>query len=163
MAIFDCKVCGAPLEVDNGVSVATCRSCNTRQTVPRTLDVSLEKLYKQANDLRISREFDRAIAIYDQIIVKDDTQSEAYWGRILCKHGIEYIDDTTKNKKVPTCHIAIFDSVVNDEDYKKALEYADEEQRVIYKKSAEEIDRIHKEILELARSKEEYDVFICYK
>jgi len=30
--------------------------------------------------------------VYNKIVGLDNTQSEAYWGIILCKYGIEYVD-----------------------------------------------------------------------
>lgn len=64
---------------------------------------------------------------------------------------------------IPTCHRASFDSIVADEDYKSALEYADEERKALYIEQAREIDRIQRDILALAQKEETYDVFICYK
>ena len=106
-------------------------------------------------------EFDKAEKLYEKIIQADAMQSEAYWGLILCKYGIEYVDDPKTYKKIPTCHRASYDSIIGDEDYKSALMYADISQRTIYEEQAKEIDRIQKEILALSQSEENYDVFIC--
>lgn len=82
---------------------------------------------------------------------------------ILCKYGIEYVEDPATFKQVPTCHRASYDAVVSDEDYKNALRYADDQQRKIYEKEAADIDEIQKGILALAQKESPYDVFICYK
>lgn len=163
MTLFKCKMCGADLEITEGASIAKCAYCRTTQTVPKTVDDSLQNLFNRANALRMKGEFDKAEKLYERIIQEDPTQSEAYWGLILCKYGIEYVDDPATGNKVPTCHRASYDSIVADDDFKTALENCDASQRVIYEEQAKEIDRIQKEILALAQKEESYDVFICYK
>ncbi len=156
-------MCGGDLEIAEGVSIAECDYCGTKQTVPKAIDENLQNLFNRANTLRIKSEFDKAEKLYEKIIQADTTQSEAYWGLILCKYGIEYVDDPATFKKIPTCHRASYDSIIADDDYKSAIENADLSQRAIYEEQAKEIDRIQKEILALAQKEEAYDVFICYK
>ena len=163
MSLFKCKMCGGDLEIAEGVTIAECEYCGTKQTVPKAMDENLQNLFNRANTLRIKSEFDKAEKLYEKIIQADTTQSEAYWGLILCKYGIEYVDDPATFKKIPTCHRASYDSIIADDDYKSALENADISQRAIYEEQAKEIDRIQKEILALAQKEETYDVFICYK
>ena len=163
MSLFKCKMCGGDLEIAEGVTIAECEYCGTKQTVPKAMDENLQNLFNRATTLRIKSEFDKAEKMYEKIIQADTTQSEAYWGLILCKYGIEYVDDPATYKKIPTCHRASYDSIIADDDYKSALEYADMSQRALYEEQAKEIDRIQKEILALAQKEETYDVFICYK
>ena len=163
MAIFKCKMCGGDLEISEGVTVCDCDYCGTKQTVPTAKDENLHGLYNRANTLRIKSEFDKAEQLYEKIIQADETQAEAYWGLILCKYGIEYVEDPATFKRVPTCHRTSFDSIISDEDYKSALKYADAVQKNIYEQEAKEIDRIQKDIIELSSKEEPYDVFICYK
>ena len=163
MAIFKCKMCGGNLEVIEGSSVGICEYCGTKQTVPTAKDENLQGLYNRANTLRIKSEFDKAEQLYEKILQSDENQAEAYWGLILCKYGIEYVEDPTTFKRIPTCHRASYDSIIADNDYKSALKYADGSQRNIYEQEAKEIDRIQKEIIELSSKEEPYDVFICYK
>jgi len=163
MALFKCKMCGGDLDISEGITIAECEYCGTKQTVPKAMDENLQNLFNRANTLRIKSEFDKAEKLYEKIIQADTTQSEAYWGLILCKYGIEYVDDPATYKKIPTCHRASYDSIIADDDYKFAIENADISQRTIYEEQAKEIDRIQKDILALAQKEETYDVFICYK
>lgn len=163
MSLFKCKMCGGDLEIAEGVTIAECEYCGTKQTVPKALDENLQNLFNRANTLRIKSEFDKAEKLYEKIIQADTTQPEAYWGLILCKYGIEYVDDPATFKKIPTCHRASYDSIIADDDYRSAIENADAGQRAIYEEQAREIDRIQKDILALAQREEKYDVFICYK
>ncbi len=163
MAIFKCKMCGGNLEVAEGSSVGICEYCGTKQTIPTAKDENLQGLYNRANTLRIKSEFDKAEQLYEKILQVDGNQAEAYWGLILCKYGIEYVEDPATFKRIPTCHRASYDSIIADDDYKSAIKYADGSQRNIYEQEAKEIDRIQKEIIELSSKEEPYDVFICYK
>ncbi|MBR6513194.1 MAG: TIR domain-containing protein [Clostridia bacterium] len=163
MAIFKCKMCGASLEAEEGASVVVCDYCETKQTLPTAKDENLQGLFNRANTLRLKSDFDKAEQVYEKILQNSPTEAEAYWGLILCKYGIEYVEDKTTFKRVPTCHRTSFDSIISDDDYKAAIENADAVQRGIYESEAKEIDRIQKEILAISAKEDPYDVFICYK
>ncbi|MBQ5329535.1 MAG: TIR domain-containing protein [Oscillospiraceae bacterium] len=163
MAVFKCKMCGGDLEVTEGMKVVECDFCGTTQTVPTVKDENIQSLFNRANTLRMKSEFDKAEAIYEKIVQAKEDECEAYWGIILCRYGIEYVEDPKTFKRIPTCHRTSYDSVIADEDYKSAIKYADLVQRIVYENEAKEIDRIQREILELSQKEEPYDVFICYK
>ena len=163
MAIFKCKMCGGDLEVLDGVTVCECEYCGTKQTVSATKDEVITNLYNRANNLRLKCEFDKAEAIYDKIVEKDDSESEAHWGIVLCKYGIEYVDDPATATKIPTCHRTLFEAIRTDADYQAAVDYADSMQQAIYEKEAIAIDKIQKNILEIVKNEKPFDVFICYK
>jgi tetratricopeptide (TPR) repeat protein len=82
---------------------------------------------------------------------------------MLCKYGVEYVEDPVKKTLVPTCNRAQFTSVLADIDYQKAVEYADEASRVMYETEARAIEAIQKGILEISKKEEPFDIFICYK
>ena len=90
-------------------------------------------------------------------------EAEAYWGLVLCKYGIEYVDDPGTGKKIPTCHRSSFDSVMDDENFEQACENADMVAKKVYRDEAKQIEEIRKGILEVSSSEKPYDVFICYK
>lgn len=162
MAVFKCKMCGGNLEVQDNQSVAVCEYCYTRQTLPRLDDEKKIALFTRANNLRIKSEFDKAAGIYESIIAEFRDESEAYWGLVLCKYGIEYVDDGG-GKKVPTCHRTLPVSIMDDDDFQQACEYADLIARNVYREEAKAIDGIQKKILRIALDEEPYDIFICYK
>ena len=163
MALLKCKMCGGSLEVAAGETIIECEYCGTQQTLPKTTDENIQALFNRANLLRQKNEFDKAEAVYEKILEADDTEAEAYWGVILCKFGIEYVEDPKTYKRIPTCHRTSYDSIVADEYYKKAIENADITQRTIYEAEAKKIDEIQKGILAISAQEEPYDVFICYK
>ena len=163
MAVYRCKMCGGDLSIVEGASYCTCEFCGTQQTIPTVKDEGLQNLFNRANLLRMKSEFDKAAEIYEKILQRSATEAEAYWGLILCKYGIEYVEDPTTFKRIPPCHRASYDAVTTDEDYKNALKYADTVQRGIYEEQAKEIDQLQKGILNIVQKEKPYDVFICYK
>ncbi len=163
MAIFRCKMCGGTLDINLGTTVAECEYCGTKQTLPRLDDDRKANLYDRANHFRRNNEFDKAMGIYEQILNEDNTDSEAYWSLVLCRYGIEYVEDPVTHKRVPTVNRAQYTSIFADEDYKAALQYADAAQKAVYEEEAKTIDEIQKGILEISSKEEPFDVFICYK
>ena len=163
MAIIKCKMCGGSLEVTPGVTVAECEYCGTKQTLPKVNDEVIQNLFNRANNLRIKCEFDKAEQIYEKILQENDGESEAHWGIVLCKYGIEYVEDPKTFKRIPTCHRTSYDAVITDADYLAALAHADAAQRSIYEAEAKAIDDIQKNILNIVKNEKPFDVFICYK
>lgn len=163
MAIFKCKMCGGTLDIKEGASVAECEYCGIKQTIPRLDDDRRINLYDRANHFRRNNDYDKAMSIYEQILNDDKTDSEAYWSLVLCRYGIEYVEDPLSHKRVPTVNRTQYTSVFADEDYKSAIKFADSAQRIIYEKEAKAIDEIQKGILEISQKEEPFDVFICYK
>lgn len=156
-------MCGGALEIKEGMSVCECQYCGTVQTLPNLDDEKKIRLYDRANHFRRNNEFDKAMGIYESILAEDDKDAEAYWSLVLCRYGIEYVEDPATHKRVPTVNRAQYTSVFIDEDYQSALKYADGYQRDIYEKEAKAIDEIQKGILEISNKEEPFDVFICYK
>lgn len=156
-------MCGGTLEFKSGDTVATCDSCGTLQTLPKMDDEHRVNLYDRANHYRRANEFDKAMGIYEQILNEDRTDAESYWSLVLCRYGIEYVEDPNSHKRVPTVNRAQYTSIYDDEDYKSALQYAAAEQKKVYEEEAEKINEIQKGILAISQKEEPFDVFICYK
>lgn len=162
MAVFKCKMCGGTLDINNE-TVAVCQYCGTKQTLPKLDDDRKANLYDRANHFRRNNEFDKAMGIYEQILNDDNTDAETYWSLVLCRYGIEYVEDPSSHKRIPTVNRAQFTSIFDDEDYKSALQYADGYQKDIYEQEATAINDIQKGILAISSQEEPFDVFICYK
>jgi len=163
MAIFKCKMCGGTLEINNNETVAVCEYCGTKQTLPKLDDEKRVLLYDRANHFRRENEFDKAMGIYEMILSDDKEDCESYWGLVLCRYGIEYVEDPRTHKRIPTVNRAQFTSIFDDDDYKNAIKYADGYQKDVYEAEATVIDKIQKGILEISNKEEPFDVFICYK
>ncbi len=163
MSIFKCKMCGGTLEINNNESVATCEYCGTQQTLPKVTDDQRAALFNRGNHFRRIGEFDKALAIYENIVREDDSDAEAHWCCALCRFGIEYVEDPNTYEFIPTCHRASFDSFLEDVDYLAALEHSDGITKRQYQKDAVKIADVQRGILATSQNEEPYDVFICYK
>ncbi len=163
MSVFKCKMCGGTLELVPGDTVGVCDSCGTKQTLPKTNDDVIANLFNRANNLRLKCEFDKAEQIYEKIVEQNAEDCEAHWGIVLCKYGIEYVEDPKTLSRVPTCHRTLFEAVTTDADYLAAIANADDAQKEIYQNEARAIDKIQKNILAIVKNEKPFDVFICYK
>ena len=163
MAVFKCKMCGGTLEVQEGMTVCECEYCGSVQTVPKLDDEKKINLFARANRLRSTGEFDKAAGVYETIVADFPEEAEAYWGLLLCKFGIEYVDDPRTGKKIPTCHRSSFNSIMDDPDFEMVMEYSDPSSRTIYRNEAKAIEELRIAINEVSSKEEPYDIFICYK
>lgn len=163
MAVFKCKMCGGTLAPEAGSGIARCEYCGSRQTLPKTADDIMANLFNRANNLRLKGEFDRSAEIYERLIAQDDTNAEAHWGLVLCRYGVEYVEDPKTGTRIPTCHRTCLEPVTKDEDYRAALDYADEAGQKLYEQEARVIDRLQRDILAVVKEEKPFDVFICYK
>lgn len=163
MAVLKCKMCGGDLDINEDITVAECEYCGTRQTVPLADDEKKLSLFMRANKLRAACEFDKAAGVYESIVTEFPDEAEAYWGVILCRYGIEYVDDPATGKKIPTCHRSSFDSIMESSDFEMVMENADTVSRRVYREEAKTIEELRKSIIEVSGKEEPYDIFICYK
>lgn len=162
MAILNCKICGGVLEINEALSVYECQHCGTKQTLPNIDDEAKIGHFNRANELRRMCEFDKAAGVYESIVSHYPDEAEAYWGLVLCKYGVEYVEDSN-GSRLPTCHRTVPTSIMDDDDFDMACAYADAFAKEVYRSEAKVVDGIQKKILQIAASETPYDVFICYK
>ena len=164
MAKIECKMCGGKLDLPDDITIGTCPYCGSTTTFPKITSDHVEQLYSRAEHYRHAGDFDKAISAYETIIQETPNDPEAYWGLVLSRFGIEYVEDPTSHERIPTCHRVQYESIMSDVDYTSALEYAfDSDTRDMYVSEATRIARIQKDILAISSKEEPFDVFICYK
>lgn len=163
MAVIKCKMCGGSMEIGANETTAVCEYCGTLQTLPKLDSERIAALYERAELLRSSNDFDKAAAVYEQIVMAEPTDAEAYWSLVLCRYGIEYVEDPQTKKRVPTVNRVQPTSVLQDPDYRQALRYADEHQSALYQEEAAVIQGIQQQLLAISRKEAPFDIFICYK
>ena len=122
-------MCGGSLEINNQETVAGCRYCGMKQTLPKINNEKIERLYDRASYFRRNNEFDKALSLYEEILNENHTDAETYWSLVLCRYGIEYVEEPVTQKKVATINRVQYASILQDEDYQTALRYADSAQR----------------------------------
>ena len=147
MAVFKCKMCGGDLNIDADINVVECEYCGTTQTVPTADNEKKMSLFARANKLRAACDFDKAAGVYESIVTEFPEEAEAYWGLVLCKYGIEYVDDPATGKKVPTCHRSSFECILDDSDFEMVMENADSVARKVYRDEAKTIEELRKAII----------------
>ncbi len=160
---FKCKMCGGTIEFEEGSTVGVCDSCGTKQTLPRLSNDKKKNLIDRANHFRLNHDFKKAMMLYEQALSEDKKDAEIYWCLVLCRYGIDYVEDPESHKRIPTIHRSQYGTIYRDEDYQHAIQYADEKQKELYEAEAKEIEQIQKGILEISNQEEPFDVFICYK
>ena len=157
-------MCGGDIQFNPGETFGTCEYCGSASTIPKVDDEGRLNRYNRANHFRRQGEFDKAVAAYEKILEQDESDAEAHWGAVISRFGIEYVEDPATKQRIPTCHRVQLTSILADEDYKAAVQYApDAESRRIYEEEAARIAEIQKGILAISQNEKPYDVFICYK
>ena len=150
-----CNICGANLEKIDGKW--RCPACGAYK--PEEISNEEETLlYNAAQKLRLSA-FDDAEELYRDIVSQYPKNSRGYWGLVLAKYGIKYERDYD-GKMVPSCYAASYESIFGDENYKKALQYADKYNRSYYEAQAKRIEDVRRRWIEIAEREEPYDIFI---
>lgn len=163
MAEYLCKCCGAALDVKGQVTVCKCANCDVLQSIPRLDFDEKTILWERADKLRRAGEYDRATELYRELLKIDDTDSEIYWCIMLCRYGIEYVEEYGSHKRIPTINRFSYTPIINDEDYRAAVRIADGDRRRIYILQAGELEELRKKVLAVSQTEQPYDIFICYK
>lgn len=161
--VYRCGMCGGSLPVREGMTVCQCEFCGSTQAVPNLDDEKKEQLFSRAVDRRLNCEFSVASGLYEGIVVDYPEEAEGYWGLILCKYGVQYVEDPRTGNMVPTFHRTRFHRVMDDPDFERVLKYSDISSKEVYLQKAEEIERLREEIIEVTNKEKPYDIFICYK
>lgn len=154
-----CNVCGGKLiEVNEGNY--HCINCGNDMTLSNTyIDNIID--YTAAENEFLKRDFDSASLLYSKIISKNENSPEAYFGKLLCDNGIEYVKDFD-GAMVPTFYSVTKMPIQAMDNYKNAIKYASDMQKAEYELKANEIERVRKMIVDIC-DKEEYDIFLCQK
>ncbi len=163
MAVFKCKICGAPLEIEEDTKTIRCEYCNSVNSITTQSDEKIMNMYERANHFRRINEYDKAANIYEQILTENSKDAQAYWSIVLCRYGVVYVEDPLTKIWLPTINRMQNKPILIDEDYQKALEYADVVQKATYIEQANKINDIQKHIHQVMETAEDYDIFICYK
>lgn len=163
MQVFKCKICGGDVSVDRATGIAVCEYCGTKQVLPQFSDNSSKRLYESGHHYLQNGEYDKAEAVFNQLLAINPQDAEIYWDLVLCKYGVTFVKDPKTEKYIPTCNRTHYESVLNDKNYQNALKYSDAEQMEFYRENAETINHIQKGILTVSKKEKPFDVFISYK
>ena len=158
--LIKCKSCGGPVRREGNYYV--CTYCGNRWEIDSADDVHAVDRANAWSALR-DGDFEKATELFENIVVKEPKNHEAYWGRALAQSGIIYVTDLNENKKVPTCNNITEESFLQSKDVQKAVSLAPPEIAETYRQQAEYIEKVRVEWLQKASKEPPYDVFICFK
>ena len=157
-----CLQCGGELQADPRTGVLECIYCH-RKHVGGTESFSddLKRIVEQ----RQLREFIKAEELCEELIKKQPNSPEAHWQMVLAKLGVVYVNEGGESK--PTffsCSYSDRESILNDSNYKKALDNAKTgADRLYYEDKAKELDELLQEFFMLIKKEKNYDIFISFK
>lgn len=147
MGSLNCKMCGGALNVNVRKTVTICAYCGTRQSLPRLDDAERLARCEEANTLRRNGDFSGAEAVYEELIRADATDSELYWGMLLCCFGIRYVENPETKRQVQVVSRVSETSVFENEYYRQAVRLADLERRELYEAEAKVIEEVREKIM----------------
>lgn len=160
--IFECENCGGEFEkIQEGKY--KCKFCGFVKEIQTSTSGEILSLLNDAGRLRRNGDFDEAFEIYQTIVKKDPNNPEGYWGSLLSEYGIYHEEDPKTKKHIPTLHRISKIPVFENSNYKMTIEKASDSQKIMFKESAEEIEKIRAKTVKISENEPPYDVFICYK
>lgn len=162
MELLRCTQCKGDLILSEDGLSGRCKFCGATYHFKQQKSERLISLLNQANVSRLKGDYDSAILAYQIAIKEDETDADAYWGVVLSTFGIDYVEDKN-GELVPTCRRTIRHSIFDDEFYKKAIKFADEEQAKQFEQQAQKIDLLQQSIKQKINSESDFDVFVCFK
>jgi len=160
--VMKCSSCRNVVIFAEGSNIALCEHCGVPNERPKSRDSELA-LLKYANERLSLGEFEKADEAYRKVLQRNLDEHEARWGLLLCKYGVQYVEDVRENCFVPTCRKSLNTSFLAETDFRLACEAAHPAVRMKYERDGRYIDDIQKEIAYLKSTGERTDVFICYK
>lgn len=150
-----CKNCGGALTLKGNIYL--CRFCGAvfeNNAVGGTLTTLAFEQLRTAK-------FDDASETFSEVISKYPNSHEAYFGKLLAKYGVVFVDEAS-GKKIPTCY-ELIESVTDDDLFKKAVDLAPSDVAEGYKKLGKKIERVRAAWKEKASKEKPYDIFLCFK
>lgn len=157
-----CHCCTRPLFFEDDVLQLECPSCGMYNTRPQPTGPSPETLQRAAQQ-REACDFTNAEKSYQAILDEYPQHHEALWGRVLCRYGVEYVEDWKSGRSLPTCHFAQRKPMEEDSDYLQAVASAPEDIARKYREDAAYVDAILQNVRSAAENCPLYDILICYK
>jgi len=150
-----CNNCGTPYEgesssgtVSSGVVLHrysknqsshgwVCTACGAYHPIMDSEEEG-ERLYRAFQMLRES-DFKGAEEAFDAFLRVYPENAEAYWGRVRAEYRVSYVEND--GKMVPVCGAPKAKSIFKNKDYRKALQYADDDHKKFLMAQAEYIEQ----------------------
>lgn len=160
--ITACRVCGLDFTFPENASLHDCPACGTPHCCPRPRGAELD-LLRRANAQRAACDYANAEHSYQQVLLSNTDEHEALWGLVLCKYGVEYVQDKDPHTRRPVVHFLCRKPITEDADYRHACACAPLTIRRRYMADAEYISQIQTGVLAAQADGREFDIFLCCK
>ncbi len=157
MAQYRCTQCGSVVEAPEGVKVGQCPSCGALFVFPNDFPQKAV-LYRRAADMRNAGNFAAACVNYGRILKIDAMETEAHWGYLLSRYGVEILGGGDSGQVL--FHRLEALPFTEDPSYGKMLEYCPPEARYYYEGMARKIQAMHTKMLEIARRQGDFDIYL---
>ena len=157
-----CRRCGMKFAFPASEAVFACPACDALHDRPLGQQETFAGL-DRANDKRADGDYAEALQAYQDVLQRVPKSHEALWGLVLCKYGVRYVDDPASRRRMPTLHFLQRKSILSDEDFRRACQYAPEEIAAQYREDAAYIEQVHQALMQGAEEFPDCDVFLCYK
>lgn len=154
-----CRNCGGRKYKVVGQNMVKCMFCGTLyvdEQSSKEEEVLIVGAYEKLRECKFEEakdEFDKILSLYPMSF-------EGHYGKVLAKNKIIFYTNKRGVSKRPRFFGDEIPSILEDEDFKTAVENAPPEIAKTYNDQAKRIEKIRKNYVE-ETSKEKYDVFAC--
>lgn len=168
-----CPKCGNEVELTENQNIGHCSFCDSLIPLPyfminqdavdkETYHNMLNRINK-ANAFTLSYQFHRAFNLYDKLIKNNFNLNindyYPYFGKALAQYGVYFVmNDKLENELI--CLKLVKESIFENENYVKALEYSDANTEAIIKQIATQIDQFQKDLQKSLVDTEPVDVCV---
>jgi hypothetical protein len=161
-------MCGGDIDFSDNKTYGTCGSCGTKSTLPKQCTDNRAALFNRGNTLRMHGRFYEARALFEKLVLQDETDAEAHWCMALSRHGIEYVRDHKTGEQIPVIYQSAVHSthwglLNRDADCLAAIKHSDSRTAELYTAEAAKITETQKKINAILKKQENnrYDTIIC--
>lgn len=151
-----CCICGGMMKTDESGASYICHSCGHNIASPKSDIKKLNRITYLRNTFR----FKEAEKIADELIAKNPDDSEAYWAKLLCEYGIQYIREGANRYAVCRKDISALPALKESESYKKAVGNANEDGVNSYETLAGQLEDSISITLSILKQEKKFDVYI---
>lgn len=167
-----CKKCGGVNEIKSGEQreQILCRFCRSILPIKVSVEYNIINQYIfDGNEYLENCEFNKAFKKFKKVTELDkenisEYKAEAYFGMAMADFQVNLLTDKVHNRVQPICYKAYSKlKFMENEYYKKALEFANDVQKEIYEDVATRIDKIMGQFNKFKQQRLKWDCFICVK
>ena len=121
-----CNNCGGKKYKEIGQNMVKCLFCGTiyvDEYANKEEEILIVQAYEKIRDFK----FQEAVKDFDKILALYPKSHEAYYGRLQAKNKVIYFNSKEGNKRYPSFFGKEIPNYFEDEDFKKAVEFAPKE------------------------------------